>query len=177
MVLFLTGRYRPEKLRMDASFYYTGDCSSEQTRRSIIDAVSTALANTYTDTTYASKCAPGSTCSYENLEVICGNTTRRRREITNARGKRQAPSDSILVHVVFTLSGTITSVDQLYVLEDSLIVTVDILQDSIRNGSFDITGFDLSPDSFVRDTYPAQECPKGTMFVYDATCGMFTLMS
>ena len=162
---------------MDASFYYTGDCSSEETRRSIIDAVSTALANTYTDTTYESKCAPGSTCSYEDLEVVCGNTTRKRREITNTREKRQSPSNSIRVQVVFTLSGNISSIDQLYDFEDSLIATVNILQDSIKNGSFDIPGFELSPDSFVRDYYPAQQCPSGTIFVDDGECGMCALMS
>jgi len=157
---------------MDASFYYTGNCSTEETRRSIIDAVSTALANTYTDTTFESKCAPGSTCSYENLDVECGNSERKRREIPNTREQRQTPSDSIQVKVVFTLSGNISSIDQLYDFEDSLIATVNILQDSIKNGSFDIPGFELSPDSFVRDYYPVQQCPSGTIFDDDAVCGM-----
>lgn len=110
-------------------------------------------------TALAPDCLSDSTCSYDDLVVECGASTRRKRETneTANRYKRQE-SDVVAVKFSLTITGIVTTFDQFLMYETALIEMSNNMENAVSAGDLDLNDRSVVPGSYQRDQYSDIKC-------------------
>ncbi|XP_045206201.2 sushi, von Willebrand factor type A, EGF and pentraxin domain-containing protein 1-like [Mercenaria mercenaria] len=146
---------RPGLNLLPVEYYYYGDCSSLSTIEAIKNQILVLLQD-FIGTAVAPACLTDSECGYDDLTVECG-VTRKKKDIYENRKKRQASS----VHVKFslTVNGSVSNWDELLMFEENLFQISDIFKSAVTvDGTFNLNGYEVVPDSFTRAEYSENKC-------------------
>ncbi|WAR31961.1 SVEP1-like protein, partial [Mya arenaria] len=146
-------------MALPAELYYEGNCNDDATKELIKNTILGYLASIQAD--IESSLCPGESCSVDNLEVICGES-RKRRETFHQRNKRQVGFALVRFNIGAVFNTTNRDVNEAY---NRLLPMLQMIENRITidvaAGSLDITGFVLAVDAFVVSTAVEKVCPKG----------------
>ena len=160
--------------------YFTGDCSSTETQRRIKEKFITAL----NASDYSLICRAHSDCGVDNVEVKCGEVTRRKRDLSQTKTWHQRVKRAYTHEVTITfalvtavprVSDAVEKWNQIEATLDSLMAS---LNRSIATGKLDIAVSDfpmqMHQGSFEMIDGEAQlQCSPGSVPRDDSfTCGM-----
>ncbi|XP_078695719.1 CUB and sushi domain-containing protein 3-like, partial [Branchiostoma floridae x Branchiostoma belcheri] len=167
--------YRPNRFVLPSELhYFSGDCSNPSVQADIAQRFVTIL----NGSDFGSACSDSVGCSWENVQVICGATSRRRSlgrqsklvtgHMTDFTGRS---SGQFLLTMTFSLvvnmtdeDPSVSSVDRYYAADDQLLMMTDVLQAEIYSGDFDVSvpGLSLQVDqNSLTYGWSELDCPKG----------------
>lgn len=149
-------------LNLPAELYYEGDCNNNKTKENIKHQVLEYLAGVQEDVD-KSICPDANTCKVENVNVFCGETSKRkRRSMAKYIFKRQTGYALVRWSINILFDDRNTSVMNKYVELSSLLTSIkNKIQEDVNNGKLDIPGFTLSSDAFQTDPRPGVACDSG----------------
>ena len=167
---------------MSSLRYYSGDCSSTDTQRRIKEKFITAL----NSSGYSLACTAHAECGVDNVEVKCGEVSRRKRDLfqtkTWHRTERVKRSYTHEVTITFALVTAVPRVADAVEKWNQIEATLDSLKESLNRsivtGKLDIavSGFPMQmhQGSFEMIDGEAQlHCPPGSVPRDSSfTCGM-----
>ena len=156
-------------------FYYSGDCNDPAAQQEIRDKFIAVL----NSSNYHVLCSSYEKCRAENVNVQCGQTSRRRRSATTSNLTEVFPEIMVMsnTHQVIVewdivmdidyskLEGLTT--DQIWaMMEDQMYDMADVLKEEVEDGKFDlddVESLDLEVDkSSYREGWPDMVCAQGT---------------
>jgi hypothetical protein len=143
---------------LPVSFYYSVDCNaqSETSINDIKDQIF-ALLEDYIGSAFAPDCLAGSTCSYDDLVVQCGSTSKRKKkDIHDYRFKREV--SELFVNFSLIITGTVSNWDELLMYEDFLFQMSDQLKNAVSAGQFDLNDLAVVRGSFFREQISSTKC-------------------
>ena len=183
LFFYFTAVRRPNRMRLPSElYYYSGECPDNATLLEIKENFLVILSSV--NKLYNRICPNNFTCTVDKVSVDCGPVlARTRRDV-----KLAMQQDGQLKHnhhvnkreeshaVVFRFDIVTTFGDENDTFDDAYDATESLqeLQREefsrlIQNGTFDIEGLLLRPDSFQPAEYADLACEPGTI-LYDTTC-------
>ncbi|XP_053380920.1 uncharacterized protein LOC128549009 isoform X2 [Mercenaria mercenaria] len=146
--------------RLPAKLIYSGDCNDEAIKEMIKEQVLDYLKGVIEDVD-KSICPDPDTCKAENIVVVCGTNSgrRRKRDIGHSIHKRQDETFNVTfdIMVVFDIGNKTAETHYLDILEffDN---AKELIEVYINEGKFDILNSTISADAFKSDASPEFVC-------------------
>ncbi|XP_053380921.1 sushi, von Willebrand factor type A, EGF and pentraxin domain-containing protein 1-like isoform X1 [Mercenaria mercenaria] len=152
-------------LNLPAELYYEGNCNDEATKNEIKQKVLEYLAGVQADVD-KSICPDVNTCKVENVVVVCGEISGRKRRSSGKHiiHKRNTDYASVTFDIkVLFEQGNKTTQDAYIGLLDVLNAIKDLIQEDVNNGELNVyTDLTLSQsDGFVTADNPNLLCDSG----------------
>ncbi|KAK7466019.1 hypothetical protein BaRGS_00037420, partial [Batillaria attramentaria] len=166
-------RQTPRRVRlMSDIFYYTGNCSVN------LDRLKADFITRLSNSTWRDACVQVPSCTAENVQVICGSITRKRRDasfwrqLTAMKSRRRRQSNSHYVDITFEIvidyvEGAKTA-DQFY--QDTMATKEQIVQhlaDEAKAGLFNVGGL-VADETSVGYPTVSVDCPPGNTYIEKA---------
>lgn len=139
-------------LNLPAELYYEGTCNDEATQNKIKEHILVYLQGVQADIDN-SICRKKDTCKCENLVVVCGDISGRKRRQEHHIGKRQSgyPIAYWDIKTIYDQGNKTTQ--EAYPEIKGLLTAIALkIMEDINNGTLDIEGFTLSHDAFTTAT-------------------------
>lgn len=137
-------------------FYYNGDC----TEQSVIDEIRESVIARLNSSSFLLRCTRHPDCRAENVEVTCGETTKK---------KKRSISDTARINFEFIIAmvypDDLDVTDFYNGLETQFYDMYDAVFADMEAGDFDIEGFTLDTSTYA-EAGPSLVCPDGAVPSY-----------
>ncbi|XP_053380914.1 sushi, von Willebrand factor type A, EGF and pentraxin domain-containing protein 1-like isoform X3 [Mercenaria mercenaria] len=147
-------------MKLPAELIYTGDCNNETTQEIIKRQVLGYLAGVLEDVDN-SICPDQETCKIENLVIVCGTNSRRRRRRETQHGifKRQDGKIVVTFNIMVDFDARNKTAENAYLdILDFYENVTELIKEYVNEGKFDIQNLTLSVDAFKSDASPEFVC-------------------